>query len=195
MIRQLQEIYCNTPIDSIRYDIDGKLLSASEMLRSGKTSQNRIYLKYANGLEIWVNRAEKGSWFVNIEGEEFEIPVSGHVAIQPDGITQYSILKDGRRIDYSSGRLYTYVNAHGVAYQFPEITAANAYLLRKKDDATQLIPVPFLKEEIVKGLDARCAQVLAQDGSPKGDKLTLDTTDGGMGNLHVSQNSFSYLLK
>ncbi len=195
MIRQLQEIYCESPISTILYDVDGALLSASEMLLAGKTSQNRIYMKYANGLEIWVNCAAQGDWTVNIEGDEYVIPVSGHVAIQPDGITQYSILKDGRRIDYSSGKLYTYVNAHGVPYEFPEITAANAYLLCKKDSATQLIPVPFLKTEMVKGLNARQAQPLRQDGSAIGTPLRLDATDGGQADLHVDGKSFSYLLQ
>ncbi len=195
MIRQLQELYSGVPVEKIAYDVDGKLMGASQMLRSGRTSQNRIYLKYANGLEIWVNRGESGDWTVNIEGEEYVIPPSGHVAIQLDGITQYSIVKDDRRVDYSSGKLYTYVNAHGKPYAFPEITAANPYLLRKKEGWTQLIPVPFLTSETVKGLDARQAQPLNEDDSPAGPEQRLDVTDGGRADLRIDGKAFSDKLQ
>ena len=194
MIRQVQEQFCASPVAEIKYFVDGKLMSASEMLRAGKTSQNRIYARYENGLETWVNRAAEGNWTIEVDGEEFVLPPSGHYANRPDVLLQYSILVDGRRVDYSQGSQYTYVNGGGVPFTFPEITAAGPYLLRKRGDSTLLTPVPFLKGELVKDLTARQATPCALDEKPLAPAAALSTIDNGA-DLHIDGKAFHYLLK
>ena len=195
MMRQVQEQFCASPVAEIKYFVDGKMMTASEMLMAGKTSQNRIYARYENGLETWVNRAAQGNWTIEVDGEEFVLPPAGHYARRPDHLIQYSILADGRRVDYSSGSEYTYVNGGGVPFEFPEITAAGPYLLRKRGDATLLTPVPFQKAEMVKNLSARQSTPCKPDEKPAAATIQLDVTDGGAGDLLIDGKAFHYLLK
>lgn len=195
MIRQIQELYGKGPVAEIRYAVDDKMLTASEMLRGGSTGENKVYIRYANGLEVWVNRNGEANWSIDVDGEEILLPPNGHYARMADQFLQYTMLVDERRVDYSSGKLYTYVNAHGTAYQFPEITAEGAFLLRPRDGGTQLIPLPYEKQETVKGLCATSATPLTQTGKPAGDTKQLDVTDGGRADLLIDGKAFSYLLK
>ena len=194
MIRQVQEYYSGQSPVSILYDIDGKMMTASQMLKSGKTSVGRVYAKYPNGLETWVNRSDN-KWTVNADGEEFELPPScGHVAIVPNKLLQYTALVNGHKVSYSRGKHFTYVNGNGELTEFPEMTAARAYLLRQMDGKTRLTPVPFIAAETIKGLDCENATLLNQDGSPFGEKLHLDITDAGKADLPVDGKAFHYQL-
>ncbi len=194
MMRQIQEQFCASPVAEIKYFVDGEMMTASEMLRAGKTSQNRIYARYENGLETWVNRADEGDWTIEVDGEEFVLPPSGHYARRPDHLLQYSILADDRRVDYSQGPLYTYVNGGGVPYEFPELTAAGPYLLRKRGDATLLTPAPFKKAELVKNLSVRQATPCAPDEKPIAPAGLLSAIDSGA-DLNIDGKAFHYLLK
>jgi len=195
MIRQLQELYFAAPVTEISYEVDGVMMSAGAMLKAGKTSSGRIRAKYANGLEIWVNRADQGNWTVAVDGEEFVLPPDGHVAFQPDGLLQYSALREGRRVDYSRGRLYTYCDGRGEATEFPEMTAAGAFLLRQDKGRTILTPVPFLAPETIRKLSYGQAIPLHQDGSAAGPAQRLDVTDAGLADLAVDGKAFAYSLE
>lgn len=195
MMRQLQENFYSSKIAEIKYFVDGELMTTSEMVMAGKISQGRIYLRYENGLEIWVNRTDEGPWEINVEGEDFTLPPYGHYAVKPYELLQYTIVKDDHTVDYSQGPLYTYVNGHSVTSEFPECTVSGAYLLRKRDDGVQLIPVPFLKKERVANLSCDKAIPLNQDGTPAGEAVPLDFTEGGAGALVSDGSAFSYLLQ
>ncbi len=188
MMRQVQEQFCASPVAEIKYLVDGKMMTASEMLRAGKTSQNRIYARYENGLETWVNRAPGGDWTIEVDGKEVVLPPAGHYARRPDHLLQYSILVDGRRVDYSRGHLFTYVNGGGVPFEFPELTAAGPYLLRRRGDATLLTPAPFHKPERIARLDARTATPCAPDEKPCAAPAPITA-------LSIDGKAFHYLLK
>ncbi len=194
MIRQVQEYYSGQSPVSILYDIDGTMMTASQMLKSGRTSAGRVYAKYPNGLETWVNRSDS-KWTVNADGEEFELPPScGHVAIVPNQLLQYTALVNGHKVSYSRGKYFTYVNGNGEPTEFPELTAARAYLLRQMNGKTRLTPVPFIAAETIKGLDCENAMPLNQDSSPAGEKQRLDITDVGKADLSIDGKAFHYQL-
>ncbi len=188
MIRQVQEHFCASPVAEIKYFVDGKLMTASEMLMAGKTSQNRIYARYENGLETWVNRAPEGDWTIQVDGKTYVLPPSGHFARRPGYLLQYSALVDGRRVDYSKGHLYTYLNGGGKPFAFPEATVAGPYLLRRRGDATLLTPVPFQKPERIARLDARTATPCAPDEKSLAAPAPITA-------LSIDGKAFHYLLK
>jgi hypothetical protein len=159
------------------------------MLRAGKTSQNRIRTRYQSGLVVYANCAAEGDWKIQLDGREYLLPPYGHAACLPGRLLQYSALFDGRRVDYSKGPLYTYMNAGGTPFAFPEMTAAGPCLLRQRGDAVLFTPVPFLKPDTVKGLAASNATPCGPDEKPLAAPIALS------GSLPLDGKAFHYLLK
>jgi len=195
MIRQVQEYYSGTAPEVINYEVNGKLMTASEMLRGNHQFSGRIYARYPNGLETWVNYEKSGNWTVNVDGEEYVLPPYGHVANVPDELLQYAAIKDGHMVSYSRGKYYTYLDGRGEITAFPEMTCANAYVLRNIDGKTRLTPAPFVRNETIKGLSYIKATPLNQDGKAQGATFNLDVTDAGMGDLTVDGKAFHYTME
>ena len=195
MIRQVQEYFSGQIPSRIEYDIDGKLMTASEMLKGNFKPSNKIHTVYPNGLQTWVNHNPAGNWVVNADGEEFVLPPYGHVAIVPDELLQYTAIKDGHTVSYSRGKYYTYLDGRGETTEFPEMTAAYTYVIRQIDGKSRITPAPFVKAETVKGLSYTKATALNQDGTPQGEAFNLDVTDAGMGDLVVDGKAFHYTME
>lgn len=196
MMRQLQELYIGQEIKSILYDIDGKLITASEMFKTGAENSGMVQIEYANGLTVWVNRNAEEYWTVNINGEDYELPPNSHAAYKPNVLLQYTAERDGSRVDYSHGPLYTYVDGRGSSTVFPEIQAANAYVIfTQPDGSKKLIPAPFIGEESLGRLDA--VGITAQDkaGKKLDLNLNLEVIDNGKGRFTTVKDAFAYELK
>ncbi|MCQ2396123.1 MAG: hypothetical protein MJ106_00290, partial [Lentisphaeria bacterium] len=195
MIRQLQDFYTGVPIETICYQCGDEMLTATEMLRQNCANEGKIYERYENGLEIWVNRNPETAWEVDVDGETMLLPPYGYAACLPGEILEYSAEIDGHHVDYSKGPLYTYVDGNGSITEFPEIKAANAYVFHKTPAGRTLTPVPFLSVESVAGLSATAMTPLAQDGTPLGNKTNLEVIDGGKARFSTSPEAFKYLLE
>jgi len=195
MIRQVQEYYGGQIADRIEYEINGKMMTASEMLKGNFKPSGRIHAVYPNGLQTWVNHNQEGNWVVNVDGEEYTLPPYGHVAIVPDELLQYTAVKDGHVVDYSNGKHFVYLNGRGEITEFPEMTAAYAYVIRQVDGKTRITPAPFKKAETIKGLSYTKATPLAQNGQAQGATVSLDVTDAGMGDLAVDGKAFHYTME
>ncbi|MBO7327263.1 MAG: hypothetical protein J6W00_00655 [Lentisphaeria bacterium] len=195
MIRQVQEYYAGKIADSIKYDINGKLMTASEMLKGNFKPSGKIYASYPSGLQTYVNYNATGNWTVNVDGEEYIIPPYGHVAIVPDELLQYTAIKDGHTVSYSRGKYYTYLDGNGETTAFPEMTCAYTYVLRNVKGKMRLTPAPFIKEETIKGLYYTKATPLKQNGSKLGATFDLDVTDIGMGDLVINKKAFHYTME
>ena len=195
MIRQVQEFYSGQTAEKVLYDVGGRLVTATEMLRGGHPNRGFVYAKYPNGLETWVNRSTNESWTVSAEGDEYVLPPNGHLALMPDQLLQYSALVDGHRADYSRGPHYTYMSGNGVATAFPELTAAGTYVLTMKDSGMRLTPAPFVQVETIKGLGCTTATPLGQDGKALSAAKLLDVTDAGLADLPVDGKAFAYGLE
>ena len=195
MIRQVQEYYGGQIADRIEYEINGRMMTASEMLKGNHQPSGRIHAVYPTGLQTWVNHNKEGNWTVNVEGEEYILPPYGHVAIVPDELLQYTAIKNGHVVDYSNGKHFVYLNGRGETTEFPEMTAAYAYVIRQIDGKTRITPAPFKKAETIKGLSYTKAVPLKQDGQAQGEPVSLDVTDAGMGDLPIDGKAFHYTME
>jgi len=195
MIRQVQEYFGGQCPVSIKYEINGKMMTASEMLKGNFKPSGKIHTVYPNGLQTWVNHNKEGNWVVNVDGEEYTLPPYGHVAIVPDELLQYTAIKDGHVVDYSNGKHYIFLDGRGEITEFPEMTAAYAYVIRQMNGKTRITPAPFVKAETIKGLSYTKATPLAQNGQAQGATVSLDVTDAGMGDLVVDGKAFHYTME
>lgn len=148
MIQQLQGYYAMIKPLDIFYHDDSRFLGIEQALQSDALRQRQVLIKYASGLGVYVNLGTQ-NWPVSSPVGEFLIPPNGHVATAPDGFVSYSAMIGGRRIDFSSGRHYTYCNGHGTPTDFGILRAAHAYLMRANDERIEIIPAPFQGQETV----------------------------------------------
>jgi len=196
MTRQLQTFYIGVPVKKISYFIDGKYVSASEMLRGNLANSGMVRIEYANGLTVYVNRNPEESWSVTVAGEKLELPPNGYAAFKPDAILEYSAEKDGARVDYSRGPLYTYADGRGSRTTFPELTAAQAYVIyRNADGSRDLVPAPFAEAESVGGLDATQAAAFDRTGKELKNSVLLEVIDNGHGRFQTIPGAFRYRLR
>ncbi|MBR4125043.1 MAG: hypothetical protein IKR13_02460, partial [Victivallales bacterium] len=179
----------------ILYECGNEMLTATEMLRGNRANEGKVYVRYANGLEVWVNRNPEAKWTVEVDGDEMTLPPFGYAAFLPGRLLEYSAEVDGHRVDYSRGPLYTYVDGRGMRTAFPEITCENAYVFRKDGDAKTLTPLPFIAEESLGGIAATRLTRLARDGSEVAPEVPLDLVDAGKARFTTDSQSFRYRLK
>ncbi len=147
--KQTQKYYVGVPIQTIRYEYNGKLLTAEEAIAARCIGENRLYLQYANGLEAWVNGNSTKTWDIDVHGVGYTLPPQGYYVELPGKVRTYSVLRNGRRVDFSEGDEYIYANGGGVTTDFGAIKCAGAYTLRRTADCWEVVPVPFLKDECI----------------------------------------------
>lgn len=142
LMQQLQERYTQVPIDKVLYHAAGeKMLEISEALPAGVNLENQVYIKYKNGLEVYVNRNDTKYWKLNISGVDVDLSPSSWYAIG-DGFTEYSNEMDGRRISYVDSPVYTYVNSGDKSNNFGELETAGSLVIRKDDPrGLKIIPI------------------------------------------------------
>jgi hypothetical protein len=122
MIQQLQEQYVMEPVDQIRYFDGQKLIDTDQAVASDVQLQSRVYVRYKNGLEIWANCNPEGkTWSVECDGRMYILPKGGWLAKGKD-LLEFSATVDGRRVDYSAGRNYTYVDPGDKAFKWEDQT-------------------------------------------------------------------------
>ena len=190
MLRQLQELYAFTSPEKILYCIDGKEITATEMLRGNHENSAMIHTVYKNGLEVWTNKNKTKHWEIILDGTAITLPPNGYAAFKKGAITEYSALVNGSRIDYSNGPLYTYFDTRDAKASFDGITASGgAFLLEKRDGSTVLIQLPFTKEETVEGLNYIKATPCNQDGQPISAEIPIVN-----GTLKTQKEHFLYRL-
>ena len=193
MVRQLQEFYCGVKPVAIEYFVNGKYVTANELLKRNLTNTGFIRIRYENGLTIHVNRSKKENWPVKLEETEFLLPPFGYTAYLPRQVLVYSALVGGERVDYSRGPKYIYVNSHGRKAAFPEFTASHGMLIRfgnTPEDAT-LTPMTFEKEETLNGLACERAIPCTQEGTETGAAPIAPRQQG----LPVDGKAFLYRLQ
>lgn len=197
MMQQLQGYYAMIPVDKIRYNDNGALVSTSNAIATGAYKNSQVYVKYANCLEVYVNRNQEKNWKVGLHNKEYILPPNGYVAFLPDEILEYSCLVDNQRVDYVEGRNYTYCDGREKKTDFGNIVASNSYLLKKDYKTTWLIPAPFKQVEVVtlKGYN-NIKEILAysENNEILSFPVKCNLTDEGL-NLEIVQGAFKYEIK
>ncbi len=193
MVRQLQEYYAGGDVRLIQYQCGKDLLTATQMFRQNRKNEGKVHIAYNNGLELWVNRSPDTNWEVTVEGKAMVLPPYGYAASLPGTLLEYSALVDGHRADYSRGPLYTYLDGRGTRTAFPELTAANAYVIFPDGKARTLTPVPFIAPE---KLELPAVQtVTALDRADKPLPAPKLAVQGAKAAFETAKSAFRYRLQ
>ncbi len=198
--RQTQKWYAGVPVKGIRYHHQGKMLTAVEAVAAQSLADNQIRIQYESGLEVWVNGPGASPWTIDVRGAKFTLPPCGYYAELPGKVLTYSVLRDGRRVDFSLGDEYLFANGNGVPTDFGPIRCAGAYAILFENGAREIIPLPGSRPETV-SIDLRqlpggdFTQIVALDGHRKELSRTSVTLSSGKLVLKTAPGVFSYLLR
>lgn len=197
IFKQLQKHYAGVPVKSIGYHYNGNLLTAAEAIANKLVGYNQLRIEYKNGTVVYANANAKENYTFEYNGKTITLPPNGYYAINPGKVETASILRNNKRIDYSFGDEYIYVNGNGVRTDFGAVKCANAYALLFENNAIEIIPVPFTKAETIE-IDLSKLPVKAGNTlqSLALDKSVLSQTKITSGKLtiKVDGKAFSYKI-
>ncbi|HOJ61511.1 MAG TPA: hypothetical protein PK878_14610 [bacterium] len=130
MLQPLQSRYAMIKPESIRYGKDNGLIDTSSALQTGAWQDSRLFIRYANGLEVWVNGNPETNWMVQTPDQSYTLPPYGWLAVQEDDFHTGSYLVDGRRCDWMSAPESVFVDGRGVYLQRDGIGTAGCVAVR-----------------------------------------------------------------
>lgn len=108
---------------------DGRdLASASDALATGSWRSSRIYIRHADGLEIWANGGAT-PWTIAVAGTQVILPRWGWHAIGRDFLASSS-LTDGRRADRVRSPEYAFHDGHGSSAEMDGVGCSEPIVLR-----------------------------------------------------------------
>lgn len=110
MLLQLQSRYAMESPAAILYGSDRGLLDSSTALLTGAWKQNWLYLRYDNGVEIWVNGNPTESWTIERNGKTYQIPSYGWFAEHGKDFLTGSIVENNNRFDFVSSPEYVFLD-------------------------------------------------------------------------------------
>lgn len=140
MMQQLQQRYCMVSVAKISYNHNGRLLSTSEAIATDAYKESQVYVRYVNGLEIYVNGSWDRSWEVNIGDRDYLLPPTGFVAAMGDDFLAYSAEVEDKRVDYVNSPEYVYADARGTAHAFEKLETDGAAAVKLESDCLVAIP-------------------------------------------------------
>jgi len=133
MLQPLQSRYVMEKPAVIEYGSGNGRLSASEALQTGEWKKNRLYIRYANGLEVWVNGNEKEDWQVQTGTETRALPPYGWLAVQGDFLTG-SLSIDGKRFDRVRSPESIFIDGRGTFRSFDGIGTSGSVAVKQSDE-------------------------------------------------------------
>ncbi len=107
----LQRRQALSPLDRIAWNDGRHWLSPSDALVSGAWETGWLYLRYVDGLEIWVN-GSSNSWTIQVAGDDVELPAWGWRALGKD-FSAGSARLDFHCVDWVRSAEYLYHDGHG----------------------------------------------------------------------------------
>ena len=190
MLQQLQSRYAGENAVEIRY-ANGDLLDTSSAIATGAHERCQIFLRYSNGMRVWVNGHSTETWVL----PSGVLPPNGWHAQDEDGsFVEYSALKDGHRVDYVASEKYDFADGHGTFTQFGSLAADGAVIAHRNEDGTvELIPIECNQWPGL-SLDGQGATAIALDKD--GESMGLCEVRSGRGLVYVvpKPDAFSYRL-
>ena len=145
-----------------------------------------------------VNANEKDNYTINANGKALTLPPNGYYVSKAGAVETASVLNNGKRIDYSIGDEYIYVNGNGIVTDFGAVKCANAYALLFENNAVEIIPVPFVKAETItvdlSKLPVKAVKKLIRLDQDK-KVLGEEKIASGKLSIKVDKKTFSYILK
>jgi hypothetical protein len=138
MLQQLQSRYVMEKPTEIRYGTDSETVSSSEALLSGEWKKSRLYIRYPNALEVWINGNSEQAWEVAHKGERHVLPPFGWLAVQSDRFYECSELRDGNRYDRVSSAAYVFIDGRGFFRSFDGIGTSGSLAVRLGKEGSDL---------------------------------------------------------
>ena len=132
LCRQLQERYIMEPVEDIRYFDGERLVTSSEAIVRGVCKENRLRIRYANGLVMHINMNWDGKhWLVEDGGRTYDLPPGGWLARQGDDFLEFAVTRNGTRVDFVDSPEYVYLDGHGTPVTVNGYTATNQFVKLK----------------------------------------------------------------
>ena len=140
MLQPLQSRYAMLKPEVIRYGTaDGTLLDSSAAFCSGDWRDSRLFVQYPNGLRVWVNGHPSQTWEVqDDDGESYELPPYGWLAIGSDAFRESSANIEGHRVDRVSTPEFVFLDGRRQWSSLDGIETAGSVAVRKSRQAEGL---------------------------------------------------------
>jgi len=164
---------------------------------------SRLFIRYPNSLELWINGNDRESWEVIREGEVHALPPYGWLAIQSDEFYECSELRDGRRYDRVSSPDYVFVDGRGVFRSFDGIGTSGSVAVRrtKEENGLSVIAIEGVEEIIIAppsrtlGPDDVRAQIARVAEAGRLSARAFDPGGEGLGIVPVSKTRAGWNLR
>ena len=175
MFRAIQPQYLDSSVtvEEIAYfDAAGNKMNLDQAVLAGYDfRQARLYIRYSNGLEMYLNFAPE-NWEVTINGNDYILDQNGYAAENPgQNFVQYSCLRDGNRVDFVACDLYTYANPRGKKVDFGNGMVTSTTLIQTDAGTVELGTISAAKEDSILFTD-----LVTEENGANG--LTFYYTDG-----------------
>ena len=149
MLQAVQRRYIGQKVVDLRYaDEAGHLLPTSEAVAKGVHERGQVYVKYANGLQIWANLSFEHDWLVVVDGAEYLLTPGGHVCRRPKDMLQYSAIVNGQHQDLVRSPDYVYLDTRGRLVRTPWVTTRGTVAIKRIDGRSAWV-IPATEAEEV----------------------------------------------
>ncbi len=129
MLQPLQSRYAMLKPQEILYGTDRGIVSSSEAFQSGDWRESKLFIRYPNGLRIWVNGNATESWQAPETG--YDLPPFGWLALGTDGFVECSVSLEGRRYDRVSSPECVFLDGRGAWRSFDGVAASGSAAVRR----------------------------------------------------------------
>lgn len=131
MLQPLQARYVMLKPEEIRYGTDRGIVSSSEALLSGDWRRSQVFIRYPNGLRVWVNGNATDSWRVEHQGTRHDLPPFGWLAVGTDGFFESSEAIEGRRCDRAMTPECLFLDGRGTWRDWEGIGTSGSVAVRR----------------------------------------------------------------
>lgn len=118
LLQPVQSRYALEPVDAILYGRGEGLIPSPDALLNGAWRENRLYTRYANGVETWINGNADRDWAVTAGGREYVLPPYGWVALENGNFVAGSYSVDGGRMDRAVTENCVFLDGRGRMRRF-----------------------------------------------------------------------------
>ncbi len=139
MMQQLQSRFAMEEPEAILYGSDSGLITSSEALLNGVWRDSKLYTRYSNGLEVWVNGNTSVDWTVENGGKEFVLPPFGWFALHGDDFFEGSVSVEDARSDFVASPAYIFLDGRGILRKFSGISTSGSVAVRPPESGTGLL--------------------------------------------------------
>ncbi len=197
-LRALQARYLMQDIEQILYSDGERYAGVASAWASGVWRESRLYIRYANELEVWVNGSESEDWRVRVADEYYVLPPSGWVAQGSDVLAFSALDEAGHRFDYVESPEYRYLDPRGRTMRWRGMEAGSAVVWVPQSDDRWTVwdlessgAFAFHTELF----DAEVGQVLSWNVKAGAWEQAAWVREGDWWQLTASEPQFQFLIK